>query len=303
MRGDTVVRDAGDVVEVSEPLTDTAIVTVVTSETIDPATCRIIATADGRPFAVEAPPPPPPPPPPEPTPEPAPPPALFRDNFATGNLSHTENGVSWLVDGGQMPVEPFQTGNALAFHFRTDQSGDSWGEQRFLLGAQYPELWFRRRIFVPTNYFHRNDVGTDNNKFFMLWSNNYSGDLHMGFNTVCSAIAGESDLVVVWKRNGTPQSSDGLPQAARFISAADYGAEMNVVVRCKVDSGAGDGALEVWKNNTKVLSIVNWACFSNVGNFFNNGYLWGYWNSGVNEEIIIRENLFEIATSNIFGVV
>lgn len=324
MRGDTVVRDAGDVVEVSEPLTDTAIVTVVTSETINPATCRVIATIDGRTFATEAPAPTPPPPAPTPPPEPV---ALFSYDASTDTLAKTENGISFLVDGGQMRIANMgdAVGSALHFPMIPDSGGFASAEQRMRLGNQYPELWIRQEIYIPNGqepgattgaYYHGQrapGTGGDNNKWLMAWydpdltdaSDGYSGRMHFGFNTVPSSrrggAVGDSDLIIVWKVNNSPQSSDGFPTVRDFINTADHGRMMTLVYRFRADQNDGRGnIIELWKNGTKVMSHT-WAAYSSGSSTFSQMYWLGYLNYCA-RAMTLRMPRFKFHTSNIFGV-
>lgn len=252
--------------------------------------------------------------------------ALFSDSFAAGDLTYTENGVAWQGVGGSIISDPGNSsGYALRMRYNASPPTASSAEQRFSLGAQYEELWFKIRLVIPSNYSHINNEGADNNKFFRLWSGNTS-DGNNGYTQFYVKLgsslwpeAGDTGDSYLLNDLGTDSAAvgpTGGTPANNFISAADFGNEVTIVMRMRADTAgtpgafydytSGNGAVELWKNGTKQYGWETIQCRPSAGtSAFEFGYLLGWANSPYQQgaqsvDFLIRE--FVVAQSNIFGV-
>ncbi len=80
---------------------------------------------------------------------------FFTDDFETGDHSHSENGFIWSGNNVEVAETPNGT-MGLKYSFGPDTlDEDSWREQRFHLGGDYPELWIKYDLYIPANYHHR----------------------------------------------------------------------------------------------------------------------------------------------------
>ncbi len=81
--------------------------------------------------------------------------AFFADDFESGDDSKTMNGFEWSGNTVEVAMTPNGT-MGLKFAFGPDDLiEDSWREQRFNLGADYPELWIKYDLYIPENFYHR----------------------------------------------------------------------------------------------------------------------------------------------------
>jgi hypothetical protein len=271
--------------------------------------------------------------------------ALFSDSFALGNRSHTQNGVRWWQNGVNSTVvaDPGNsTGWALRLRMpaRPDvdgDAGDSWAEQRFYFGqagtdGAYTDLWFKYRVLIPLNYFHRQaSFLTSNNKFIRVWKGNTvtnpsndgytAGHYHLkgGFSTDPLSPQGagsrfRAEFGSDTSGNGVGLSGTNIISTGPLISPADLGQEVTYVMHIKTDTAGvigaqsrptgGNGALGMWKNGVQLIhhTTLAWRTEDGLHEFFEYGYVFGYANSGFLEQtdILLRE--LTIATTNIFGV-
>ena len=236
------------------------------------------------------------------------------DSFETGNTRMVDGQFCWDSTINYVSNLRARTGvYSLRFAFQGVADGlDSWAEQRFELGEDYSDVWFRFYCYFPNGtegdgaaYYHRAQQSGANNKFFLVWSNSYPrGGILVGFNTFPNGTGG-SHLGVVWNKDNISRSADGFPMANDFINAADLGRWMEVVIHFRQASALNvlDGVIEVWKNRVKVISKTDWDSYSLYGNHYQHGYLWGYANSGFASPTNIYVDDFEASDINTFGVV
>jgi len=241
----------------------------------------------------------------------------FTDGFETGDLSKSTNGFKWNGMGtNPIVVTDFsRDGNAsLKFIFRaTASSGQAWSEQRYKLGGNYNNVWLKADIFIPGNYYCRKE---HNKGPFFVWSGTYghananvaanfehwcnSGNAYLTFNpggdgynyghfTTCL----KSDC----GNKGTPYS--------RGVAFVDRAKDLNkwhewiVHLRPATTSTSNDGVVEVWKDGVKVWYRYDLAYHSDVANYFDQGYIMGYSNSGFDQETNIHYDNFVFSTETI----
>jgi hypothetical protein len=233
---------------------------------------------------------------------------LFQDDFESASLAHTENGIKW----GDSVRVTFPGDRALggkyAARFRfpgsTVMSDDAWAELRFDLGSLRKEIWIKYDLFVPTNYYHRQDPsGPNNNKFIMLWSSTYESAWEFGFHTlpsVLSTLTGGSDLMASWKPAGVGNAMQYINMTDLSVHyqstnwdipmlnpATDNGKWVTFVMHIKAaDIGVKNGVIELWKNGKQLVSKTNVDLYypDASKNGFQYGYLLGWSNSGYNQD-------------------
>ena len=119
---------------------------------------------------------------------------LFQDGFESGDQSHRENGVRWSGSGSNVNVVSkiaHSGSHSLEFVFRGKPSGqDAVAQQRFNLGRNLKEIWVEFYIYYPdgteglgARYRHRDDTGSNNNKFLRIWGDEYSASNEVGAST------------------------------------------------------------------------------------------------------------------------
>jgi hypothetical protein len=248
--------------------------------------------------------------------------ALFSDNFASGDLSHTENGVSWGSS-----IRASVIGGVLNMPW---PGGTIETEQRFSFGAtQYLELWIKYDIFVSLSYDHQ----SGNNKgHIMLWSNSTGSKPNDGYGA-------NDEMLFSLELNPHSNGDGGSFGAPRYqslnasggvivdvnasseaicpnlITVSDLGQWRTIVQHVKAATALGgsgpptvwadtsDGAYEVWKDGVNILRRTTLNLFQEPGwAGFNRGYLFGARNGSNPVDDYINIDNFVIATTNIFGV-
>lgn len=245
---------------------------------------------------------------------------IHSDNFSTGNLLKQYKGQNFWRSGTNVSVVSQQ----MRIYY---PAGTSQSEQRFSFGTDcFTELWFRKRIRIPSNYAQ----GSGNNKgILMLWSNpsNSSAD-NDGYSRF------DNNVLVSLEHNPNPTPDGGSSGALRVwgagynynasnptlfpnvISVADRGNWVEYVGHLKHGTflpapngnlGAdyhevGDAILQIWKDGEIVYNRTNLNIFMPDFPGWNIGYELGYANApyASNTEFLYSE--VEYATSNIFGV-
>lgn len=169
-RGDIVRLANGNLAEVDEPLTDAVIVSETATQSIDPATCEIAATVDGRAYATT---------PPAPTPAPAIAPSgtlAFSDNFESGITGWTSN---WGFGSVAHPTDPAvvsnpKTGMCAVAHYVIPATGDAHlDDNKYLLyrGDITNRMVVRGEVLIPGNTALRGDTHAIQRKLLYFKSN------------------------------------------------------------------------------------------------------------------------------------
>jgi len=253
---------------------------------------------------------------------------LFEDNFETGNLSKNQNGVQWGSQASTAvnTVNPRSGSYSLEFTFAGVANGqDSFAEQRFALGGNYPEVWIKYDLFIPTNYYHRTQTGSSsNNKSFVhLWTGEYSSR---------DGIGGGFEMWPNGNGFGTLKFHPFRPDFSHIddtkrypagIDANDLGKWMQLVIQVKAGAAGSNDYLRgakvrVWKSadggpTSLIYSLDNawfadWQDPSNIlysssgQNYFNNGYLLGWSNSGFSQATKLYIDNVVIATTPLVDI-
>jgi hypothetical protein len=237
--------------------------------------------------------------------------AFFSDGFESGDMLHTENGAGWFSPAGSITASTGRahTGSySSKYHFPGVPIGDdNWVEQRFTLGTGKTDVYIRYYIFFPSNYVHRNDSPT-NNKAIMLWDEegNYvdsrtkmGGEFWYGYGSgdlsTLSAKAAIDFNAGPTQYHLTCTIADAyITDIADYISgfgtwsltSSDLNKWLLFEWHFKLDSGAGNGALEFFVDGVKKFGRNDLAydgapC---APGYFKIGYLMGWANAGFTQD-------------------
>jgi hypothetical protein len=236
---------------------------------------------------------------------------LFEDGFESNGLQTVSNNVRWGAStSAQVSTAYAKNGtHSLMFTFKaTDETRDSWSEQRFSLGKPFKEIWISYDIRIPENYYHRDSsVGTSNNKgFIMLWSGDYedpSGPL------IGTEFWPESD--------GSSNSSIRLfgvgfdkhfwGACNEIVKISDRGKWIKITTQTKYATSANnDGIMRLWKTYSDgttelACNISNGAWYAQSAPGFDSGYLMGWSNSGYAEETRFYIDNFVVSENSLIN--
>ncbi len=230
---------------------------------------------------------------------------IFTDGFESQNLKTSINGVSWGSSAyTQISNEKAKDGiYSLKFSYApTDDTKDSWSEQRFSLGKAYKEIWISYDILIPENYFHRTtSYGSSNNKgFIMLWSGDYSNPTgpeigtefwpnQDGSSTASIRLAGVGFDKHYW------QACPGI------VEISDRGKWITIIAHLKYASANNnDGVVQIWKTYAdgkieQPCNMTDGAWYTPNANGFESGYIMGWSNSGFNEQTNFYVDNFKVS--------
>lgn len=219
------------------------------------------------------------------------------DNL-TGEASN--NGSSWgaanVGSGDSITVQSsiVHTGNR-ALRFQCASGGDlddAWVEQNFTFGSEVEDLYVKFYIYFPDGtepgenaYVHRDTSSSDNNKFFRVWNNDYN------YGKWGATLNRDTDDTSRVTARGNVDAgcgdNDNIPDLLDVynIGGARLGQWIEFQFRVKSDSGAGDGAWQVWIDGDYVdgdtsITTTGAPCSPRT---FMRGYLLGWSNSGFSE--------------------
>jgi hypothetical protein len=234
---------------------------------------------------------------------------LFADSFETGNLSYTENSVSWgSTNDTSVQASNARTGSyALEFYFQGVPTGTDWSaEQRWSM-PQTTEVWVEYHLKVPSNYVHRNEPDTEHHKLWAIWGYDYATS---GRPKVVAEWWRTSDSVSYWRFLYNPSGSGtsiqveagtaatGTPANAWNMALGEYSQ-----VRIHADMGTPDvanGVYQVWINGSLILDRDDLLMIDSVDpyQYFNAGYLMGYTNGGYTDDTYFYVDDFKIYTTD-----
>lgn len=237
---------------------------------------------------------------------------IFQDSFEGGNLAAKANGFSWGESRDTaVSTEKAKSGSyALKFTFAGVPSGqDSFSEQRFYLGGNYPDIWVSYDLYVPANYVHRQQSDSANNKGFLyMWSGDYNSPSGPGMGpnfwpqneTTGPASYGTQ---YVWGPGWGKHFWSAMPKA---IESEDRGKWVTIVAHYKYASSANnDGVAEIWKTRDgvqqKLMSITNGDWYVSGQKGFDQGYLLGWANSGFDQTTIFYIDNVTVSTTSLLG--
>jgi len=229
---------------------------------------------------------------------------FFTDDFSTGSRTNA-NGFTWNSTGSGIAVTTTnpragQT-HSLAFTFpATANDVDSSREQRFALGRNVTEIWLEYYLYVPANYVHRAQTGGTNNKFLRLWGDSYNANNKIGLSTFRNTSYG-SDSFLAFERtfSGGGIGAQGSPEEEFGGGDIPAGAWTQLRFRFRLPSadGANDGVMTMWVNGTLAMTWAQPTTFPSI-QYWNNGYFFGWSNSGYAEETVFQISEVKFYDSN-----
>ena len=237
---------------------------------------------------------------------------ILFNGFENGTYTPAGAPAAWENNGnGGIPPIGNETRNprtgtySKKFDFKAYNDPDNqnaphaWAELRFDLGRAYSELWIEYFIYVPegteswtTAPYHHRVASNNNHKFFYIWDS----------GTWDGPSAGVSDRLYygLELRNGSGDNiSNGADQdfgaaagtepaeptpPAGIFRSSDLGTWVRFRWHVKASSGTGipDGALEFWKNDTKLINETGIVWYDPGHTGFQNGMFMGWANQGFN---------------------
>lgn len=204
---------------------------------------------------------------------------LIMDSFESIDMSATNAaGFSWgSMNRTSIVTQHPEDGNIVVFNgssiynivndgrdwaaFDGDYSlrfrypaGADWSEQRFDLGGAYPEIWISYWLRIPVNFSY-GPGNARNNKFFSLWMDGYENNGEGSTIWLGMEPNGLGATLGFTYSPGNLAGSVGYSQHKPFISIADRGKWVSVVIHVKAETseGANDGILQTylrWEDET-----------------------------------------------------
>lgn len=238
---------------------------------------------------------------PVPTPAPTPVPLQngFTDSFESGDLLHAENGFHWnganagAGDAVSVSTDIAHSGSrSVKFTFGAGASGDdAWSELRFILGKNMPDVYIQWYQYFPNGaeglgprWSHRTD-GVSNNKFIRFWSDDYTNFTLKTGLSFWPMGSGDSQIGPDGGSNQTglqllsPKDNAGMTDSRR-------GRWVKFQYHAKTATSANNnGVVQLWVDGVLVISNTTAALYPSggVGNYYRNGYLMGWSNSGFSQ--------------------
>ena len=225
--------------------------------------------------------------------------SLFYDSFESGDLLHAENGYQWNgVNSGPGDVSPTVTStiahsgtHSVKFTFGGGNIlDDAWSELRYILGRNMSEVYMQWYIYYPDGteglgpkWQHR-QASPDNNKFYRLWADDYQNfTVKTGVSTWSNAT--QNDVYITEYGTTLTGGIGPFGKSKDYAGATDarLGKWLKIQMHAKCASAANnDGVFQMWVDDVMVLNdtTLNLYPSGGVGNYFRNGYLLGWMNSG-----------------------
>jgi hypothetical protein len=239
----------------------------------------------------------------------------FFDDFSSGDLSHSENGISYYNRPGVTVVTngPIQNRHNARFRFGPDAAGEdsdaelAWDSDTW----STDDIYFGYYWHVPANYCHRNDGASNNKGFGYTWDIGGfamygTSDVAMGTNLFdngdCTSKASHYLFGAepgADEHQGPSTYPQYFPEGSDIITADDFGECLKIVVNHRYATQAApssDGVARVWKqrvNCTTLAAESVWYLLLDIddGDWyvpgapgFGTGYIHGWANSGFTEQ-------------------
>lgn len=257
---------------------------------------------------------------------------VFFDDFSSGDLSHSENGISYYNSPNVSVVasSPIASLPAARFRFGPDAIGEdsdaelAWESETW----STEDIWISYYLSIPANYYHRNDAPDNNKGFSYTWDiggfdlyNN--SDVAMGTNFFPNGDGtSKASHYLFGAEPGADehQGPSGYPQyfpngvgGIGIIEADDIGSVLRVVINHRYATQAApssDGVAQIWKQRVNASTLVpttGWIKILDIddGDWyvpgapgFGTGYILGWANSGFTEQTDLYIKDLRIADYN-----
>lgn len=206
---------------------------------------------------------------------------IFEDDFESGSFASFWSDKAYVSISGEVSKE---SSYSARFHFKGGESGDdAMSELRFDLGQLYTELLIDFDLYIPMNYVHRDDVSTDNNKFFRLWPNDYDDREKLGASLMYSP-SGSKMAIDYSKQADWSLSLAAGGMVDRFISETDLGKWMHVTLSIYAAHSPTPAYIGIYKNGKMCIEKTVPLDYDLAVNGYRFGYLLGWANSGFDED-------------------
>jgi len=222
---------------------------------------------------------------------------LFADGFESGALGTVQNGVRWTGNPYVDVTGSFGRAGGKSARFRQGAPlGDgTWAELRFGGLPRLSEVFVQYYLYMP-NGAETPSVGPKvtvlnpggNDKFFRIWADDYNAAPKYGASTwsrpgnigvLGSEYTYVADNGEVWGMGQGPTPSPVVP----LIIDANKGRWLQIRIRTKV-SGPDNrsGVIQIWVDGVLMVNDTSLHTYAPGGtrNYFANGYILGYANSG-----------------------
>jgi len=178
---------------------------------------------------------------------------------------------------------------------------DGWAEARFDLGGYYEQLSIRFDLYVPLNYEHRDSGSGNNNKFFRLWNETYNDLEKIGATTYNESTSGESGIGSDYRLASSWGMSSSVKKASDFITTADKGNWVSIVIYIKAATDSKPAELRIYKNGRLHLEDKLNINYVPGTQGYRHGYLLGWSNSGFTQETIFYIDNVEFHDNDIMS--
>lgn len=221
---------------------------------------------------------------------------IFNDGFESGTYD------TWYAAHANVTIEtnnPRNGTRSSEFLLEGTPSGDADAQFNIILDQLYSELEIDFWLYYPdgnegyttARYVQRD---TTNNKFFRIYANTSLTLNHETLGASTWGRGGDDDIEMnlefrsyEWEN---PVMGEQGSRDIDFITDADRGTWMHVVIYCKAPTGdnSNDGILRVTKNDVVVReeTVNNW--WSGESHGYGSFYLIGYANSGFANDTLLH---------------
>ncbi len=207
---------------------------------------------------------------------------IVSDDFETGNWAAFWGAKAYATVSPDLAKDGNYAAKLVYPGVVIDEDG--WAELRFDLGSSYEELSIRFDLYIPGNYKHRDAPGGDNNKFFRLWNDTYNDLEKLGAGFIKQGDIGESAIGTDYRRFADWGVSTAVVKAGDFITMADVGKWMSIVIYVKAATDLAPAEIRIYKNGRLHLEDTPSLNFKAGTQGYRYGYLLGWANSGFTEE-------------------
>jgi hypothetical protein len=187
---------------------------------------------------------------------------------------------------------------------------DAWAEMRFNLPAPTQEIFMQYDLYIPSNYYHRTQsnlgYGSDNNKSLVqLWSGDYGAVASNVFVGIEQWPTGDGSSFPAL-RYGTNHvdkgnwQADGMTVGQKIIRVPDdLGKWRRFKVHVRLaDKGMSNGIVEIWRDGQLIVKSLPLSNYSAAGNYFDQGYILGWSNSGFAQTTTMYVDNFRISNTD-----
>lgn len=227
---------------------------------------------------------------------------VFSDGFESGDFSFSQNGYSWNPSQASVETSHPTDGDvvnsgdhAAAIRFGPNADGEDGFAfiQNDFVEEDLKEIWVSYRLYIPSNYRHREQSSTQNNKFFIVWGDPRSDkDAYMSVNLLRGNSDTDSNFRIVLDK-GDEDIARTQEVVSPFITSNDLGEWHEFKAHLKVASGADteDGVYQYWwdgsllaENFSVDFYVDPDAVAEDPKNYFEHLRIWGWANSGYTEQ-------------------